>query len=108
VKQGFGANNAQNVGLGWTKNADAWDGWLLLIVQNFINFVLGLLSFIALIMLLRGGFQMVTAAGDDAKYNSWFTILKQAGVGIAIIGLSWMIVSFVFFALGSIGATPQS
>jgi hypothetical protein len=43
---------------------------------------------------------MVTAAGDDGKYKKGFKILQQAAVWLAIIGLSWIIVSFIFFLIG--------
>lgn len=75
---------------------------LLTVVRNAINFVLGLLSFIALIVLLYGWFNMVTAAGDETKYNQGFTILRQAGIGLIFIGLSWIFVQFIFFILGAV------
>ena len=53
---------------------------LLQVVKNFINWMLGILGMITLIILLYGGFQMVTAAGDEEKYNAGFNILKQAGI----------------------------
>jgi hypothetical protein len=68
-------------------------------IQTFVNRVLGILWLIALIVLLYGWFQMVTAAGNEDKYNSWFTILKQAGIGLAFIGLAWFVVSIIFFLL---------
>jgi uncharacterized membrane protein YukC len=43
---------------------------------------------------------MVTAAGNDEKYKKGFTILKQAGIGLILIGLAWLIVSFFFFVVG--------
>ena len=46
---------------------------------------------------------MVTAAGDDGKYKKGFTILKQAGVWLIIILLAWIIVSVVFWLVGSVG-----
>ncbi len=75
---------------------------LLTVVRNAINFVLGLLSFIALIVLLYGWFNMVTAAGDETKYNQGFTILRQSGIGLIFIGLSWIFVQFIFFILGAV------
>jgi len=66
------------------------------LIKGFINWILGLLSLIALVICLWGGFQMVTAAGDDAKYKGGFKILKQAAVGLIVIGLSWIIVSTIF------------
>ena len=71
-------------------------------IQTFINRVLGILWLIALIILMWGGFQMVTAAGNEEKYNTWFTILKQAAIGLAFIGLAWLVVSIIFFLLGLI------
>lgn len=59
-----------------------------------------MLSLIALVILLRGGFQMITAAGDDAKYKKGFKILQQAGVGLLFIGVSRLIVSVIFWLLG--------
>jgi len=69
------------------------------VIKTFINRVLGLLSLIALVVLLYGGFNMVTAAGDEAKYKKGFKILQQAAVGLAIIGLSWIIVSAIFWII---------
>ena len=39
------------------------------VIRTFLNWVLGILSLVALVVLLYGGFNMVTAAGDDAKYK---------------------------------------
>ncbi|MFZ2150514.1 MAG: hypothetical protein WAZ12_01810 [Candidatus Absconditicoccaceae bacterium] len=73
---------------------------LITSVKTFINRVLGILALITLVILLRAGFQMVTAAGDDAKYKEGMKILKQAGFGLAFIGLSWLIVSIIFRVIG--------
>lgn len=75
---------------------------LILTIKNGINWLLGLLGLIALIVLLWGGFQMVTAAGDDKKYEAGFKILKQSGIGLLFIGLAWLFVSLVFFVIQSI------
>ena len=40
---------------------------------------------VAIIVLLYGGFQMITAAGDDAKYKKGFGILRQAGIGLIFV-----------------------
>lgn len=64
-----------------------------------------MLAVIALAVCLWGGFQMVTAAGDDGKYKAGFTILKQAAVGLIVVGVSWIVISFVFWVIGAL-ATP--
>ncbi|HOG15515.1 MAG TPA: hypothetical protein PK674_02905 [Candidatus Absconditabacterales bacterium] len=71
-------------------------GSLIQVIKNFINRILGLLALITLVIVLRGGFKMVTAAGDEGKFKEGFKILKQAGIGLAIIGLSWFVVSIIF------------
>jgi len=72
---------------------------LIDVIKSFINWVLGLLSLIALVILLYGWFKMVTAAGDEGKYKEGFKILKQAGIWLAVIGLSWFVVSIIFWII---------
>ncbi|MEF2174998.1 MAG: hypothetical protein V3575_00890 [Candidatus Absconditabacteria bacterium] len=76
---------------------------LLQVIRNFINWGLGLLGLIALIMLLWGGFQMVTAGGADDKYKVGFKIMKQAAIGIIFIGVAWLFVMLIFRVVGSVG-----
>lgn len=83
----------------WSSQKDA----LFNIVRGWINWTLGILAFIALIILLYGGFLMVTAAGDDEKYGKWFTILRQAAIGLILIGIAWFVVSLVFFLINLVG-----
>ncbi len=75
---------------------------LITTIKSFVNWVLTILALIALIVLLWGGFQMLTAAGDDGKYKKGFTILKQAAIGLAFIALAWLMVSLIFWLLGLI------
>lgn len=77
---------------------------LITSIKTFINWVLGLLATIALVILLWGGFQMVTAAGDEGKYKKGFQILKQAAIGLIFIGLSALFIQLIFYILGVVGA----
>jgi hypothetical protein len=70
---------------------------LLHIIKNAINWVLGILGLIALVLCLYAGFQMTTAMEDTKKFDTGKTIMKHAGIGLAIIALSWMIVSIIFW-----------
>jgi hypothetical protein len=66
TSDGFGVNagNTSDVmGVAGT-GTDAGDG-IINVIRTFLNWVLGLLSFIAFGFLLYGGFQMVTAGGDS-------------------------------------------
>ncbi len=73
---------------------------LLDTIKTAINWMLGLLATIALVLCLYAGFLVVTAAGNDANQKKGMTILKQAAMWIAIIGLSWLFVSLVFRIIG--------
>ncbi len=95
----------RDVWVAWTATAEDWgDSSLIGIIKSFINWVLGMLGLIALVVLIRGGFQMVTAAGNEEKYKSGFTILKQAAVWLTFIWLSFFMVSMIFRLLGTVGA----
>jgi hypothetical protein len=52
---------------------------------------------------------MMTSGGDSKKYEKWVGILKWAGIGLAIIALSWLIVSLIFYVInGSIRTNAGS
>ncbi len=87
--------------IAWVTDA-AWtskEGWLITVIKKAINWILWLLSLIVLVLLLYGGFKMITAAGDETKYKEWFKILKQAGIWLAVVWLSWFIVSIIFWII---------
>lgn len=109
---GFGSTvGVQDVkGVVGTKDAgnNAANDGLLRTINRAINWILGMLAVIALAICLRGGFQMVTAAGDDGKYKKGLTILKQAAIGLIIVGISWIIVSFIFWVIGAFATSGQA
>ena len=52
---------------------------------------------------------MMTSGGDSKKYESGLNILKWAAIGLAIIALSWLIVSLIFFVInGSMGNSTST
>jgi len=86
--------NGTNINVSGSEKG-AWT-WFISFVQSAVNWILGILWLITVIVLIWGGFQMVTAAWDDGKYKKWFTIVKQSVVGLILIGVSWLIVSLIF------------
>ncbi|USN57295.1 MAG: hypothetical protein H6766_02300 [Candidatus Peribacteria bacterium] len=78
---GFGVNANNSNGVVGVAGAgtDTGDG-IINVIRTFLNWVLGLLSFIAFGFLLYGGFTMVTAGGDEAGYKKGFTVLKNAAI----------------------------
>jgi hypothetical protein len=92
--------HSDDVAVQWTW---AWQKeWLIDVVRNVVNRVLGILALIALIILLWWGFQMVTSAGDEGKFDNWFKILKNAAFGLVMIWVAWFIVSLIFFVINRV------
>lgn len=86
------------VDVSWGKNCGT-DPALICGIKSIVNWVLWLLALIALLILLWAGFKMLTANGDSKQYDEWFTILKQAAVGLAFIAASWIIVQFIMYVI---------
>ena len=100
-------------GIKWVSGTDkaqsgAGSSSLLSTITTAINCLLGMLALIALVVCLWGGFQMVTAAGDDGKYKKGMGILKQAAIGLVIIGVAWMFVSLIFWLIGTLSTTDTT
>ena len=100
----LGINPDKTTGINAPGTGQDQQAGLIQIIKNFINWTLGILALITLVLLLWGGFQMVTAAGDDGKYKAGFKILKQAAIGLAFIALAWFMVSIIFWLIGTVGA----
>jgi hypothetical protein len=69
-------------------------------VKSAINWILGLLAFIALVFLLYGGFKVLTAGTDEGALEDAWKIVKNAALGILLIAISWIVVTFIFYIAG--------
>jgi Na+-driven multidrug efflux pump len=92
-----------------------WDGnqkleWSALLdtVKNAINWILWILATVALVICLYGWFKMITSGGDEKKYEEWLKVLKNAAIWLAIVGLSWIIVSVIFWFVGTLSGDKQT
>jgi len=101
------ANPNSDENLVWNGQKLSWAA-LLDTIKNAINWILGILATVALVICLYGGFLMVTAAGDEKKYEKGLGVLKYAAIGLAIIGLSWMIVSVIFWFVKTLSGSTQT
>lgn len=72
---------------------------LLHTIQTAINWVLGILATITLVLCIYAGFLMLVSGWDSKKYEDWFNILKSAALWLAIIGTSRLIVSLIFYVI---------
>jgi len=69
------------------------------IVVNLINLVLGFLALIAVVIVLIGGFEWMTAGGNDDKVKTAQKRLKYGLIGLVIIFVAYGIVTWVLTTL---------
>jgi hypothetical protein len=69
-------------------------------ITTLVNYILGLLGLIAVVMLVYAGVLMVTAGGNEDQVGKAKKIITYGVIGIVIILLSYTIVTFVTTALG--------
>lgn len=90
----FGVDGINTI---WTKEKQ--EDSLLHTVQTAINRVLWILATISLCLVLYAWFLMMTSWGDSKKYDQWLSIIKNAAIWLAIIAVSWLIVSLIFYII---------
>jgi len=81
--------------------ATGGQGNLRQLVLTFLNFFLGFLGLIAVIMIIYGGVLYVTAAGEQEKVDKGKKIIMYAVIGIVIILLAFALVNTILGGLGA-------
>lgn len=85
----------------WSGLSDATSGslssWesLLTKMYEILNFAVPFSALIAVIMIIVGGFSLMTAGGDPEKIDKGSKILTAAVVGLVLVFLSKLIVGFI-------------
>ncbi len=74
------------------------------LIGRVINAVLGVVGSVALIMFIYGGITWMTAAGNEQSVSKGKNILMWAALGLAVIFLSYALVTFVIEAIGTTGS----
>jgi len=64
-------------------------------VINIIQWVLGILALVAIIMIIYGGIRWMTAAGSEESIEKAKKIISAAVIGLIVVLLAWAIVIFV-------------
>jgi type IV secretory pathway VirB2 component (pilin) len=69
-------------------------------VVNVVNFILGFLGLVAVIMIIYGGFMYVTAGGQEEQTTKGKKSIMYAIIGIVVILISFALVNTVIRGLG--------
>ncbi|MFA6098197.1 MAG: pilin [Patescibacteria group bacterium] len=72
------------------------------VVIRVIQWALGFLGLVAVIMVLWGGVTWMTSAGNEERVKKAKEVLKTAVIGLIIIMLSWAMVTFVFARIDAV------
>lgn len=71
------------------------------LLLTFLNFFLGFLGIVAVIMVIYGGVLYVTAAGNQESIDKGKKIIMYAVIGIVIILLAFALVNTLLSGLGA-------
>ena len=64
-------------------------------IQSLITNAIGFLYLVAVVFALWGGFNILTAGGDEEKVKKGKTILIQAALGLVVIWLASSIITWI-------------
>lgn len=67
---------------------------------NILMFVIPLIGMVAFIMILAGGFKILTSSGDPKALEAGKQTITLAIVGIALAIISWLVLVFIQNATG--------
>ncbi len=71
-------------------------------VINILQWALGLLALVAVVMIIAGGFMWMTAGGNEEKIEKAKKLISAAVIGLIIVLLAWAIVIFVVGVTGNV------
>jgi hypothetical protein len=91
-------NYVKEIDTVWASKAEKNDD-LIKSIQRAINWALWLLAAVALCLVIYAWFLMLTSGWDSKKYDQWLSIIKNAAIWLVIIGVSWLIVSLIFYVI---------
>jgi len=74
--------------------------------SSIVQWLLGLLAFVAVVMIIIGGFWWMTAGGNDEKVGKAKNMIQAAVIGLVIILLAWAITIFVIEVVENAQTTP--
>jgi len=92
---------AQAVSINWNINTGLGSAELTATIGSIIQIIIGFLGVIAIIIVLIGGFQWMTAAGNEEKVAQAKKLLGAGVIGLVIILAAYAITQFVITSLST-------
>lgn len=76
--------------------------YVMSLIQVTINWLLGILAFIALVYMLYCGFLIFSSGSEDKNAWKWKKWITTAAIALAWIWLSWLIISAIIWFINNI------
>ena len=70
-------------------------------IQKYVNYIMTFLYLLAVLYALWGGFQILTAGGDEEKVKKWKTILIQGAIGLFVIWIAGTLIKWILGVLAN-------
>lgn len=86
-------------------NSSLW--YILAIIQIAVNWILGILAFIALIYLLYCWFLVLSSWSNDKNASKWTSWIKTTVIAIVWIGLAWLVISAMIWLINYVTVTVE-
>jgi hypothetical protein len=80
---------------------------MIVVGVNVIDIMMEAAALIVLIMLIWGGFLMITSAGSQSKYEEGKKKITSAIIGLIITLAAWAIVNTLFMAIAAISGASE-
>ena len=81
-------------------DAPGCDTGLMGMLNTIITWVLGILAFVAVVIIIYGGVRYMTSAGDSGKVKDAKNTILYGIIGLVIALLAFAIVSFIMRGIG--------
>lgn len=65
------------------------------IIQSILNWIFGIIGIVAVVMIIIGGFNFMTSAGDPGKVKKGKDTILYGIIGLVVALLAFAIVNFV-------------
>ncbi len=77
-----------------------FEGNLLNVLSQIFTWVIAIAGIIAFVFLIIGGFEYLTAGGDPDKAGKGRTTITNAIIGLIIVAISFLLISFLATNIG--------
>lgn len=91
----FKGSTTGTAGLEWTTVT------LDIVIQNWLTYITWFAYFVAIAMMIWGGFNIITSWGAEDKAKKWKTVLIQASAWLIVIFLASSLINWIISILFS-------